>query len=98
MATDQNSRQSGLYASYHAPKESHAFSHRLPFLPVDFSIKEKTQYLSTLRLTVVEMQKDINVFLTAKMEEDKARMTAKETNVDDANEEAKYGEEFVEEG
>ena len=97
MATNEESRQLGLYASYLAVKESHNFSHPLPPLPPEFSTKEKTQYLSTLRSTVAEMQKEINVFLTTKMEEDNAQMAAKGTKVDDTMEEANYGEELVDE-
>ncbi|KAL9100573.1 MAG: hypothetical protein Q9163_004062 [Psora crenata] len=59
------------------------------------STEQKTQYLSALHKSVVQLQDDINVFLTAKMEEDKAMTVGKEGNVDEKNEEELYGEELV---
>ena len=97
MTTNESVQQSDLSAHYHAPKQAHTFSRPLPSLAADFSTMEKTQYLSTLRLAVVELQKEVNVFLTAKMEEDTAQMATKGTKVDDVKEEANYGEEVVEE-
>ena len=96
MAANDSSQQSTLHAAYQSPKESHAFSHSLPVLVQGFSTKDKTQYLSALRSAVVNMQKDVNVFLTAKMEEDKEQMTTGEAKVDDSKEEENYGEEVAE--
>lgn len=63
--------------------------------------KAKTAYLSELRSSVKDMQGEINVFLTTKMEEDKrnAAINGAATNGKgkDEVEEEKYGEEDVEE-
>ncbi|KAI9775512.1 MAG: hypothetical protein M1839_001053 [Geoglossum umbratile] len=65
---------------------------------------EKTAYLATLRLLVAKLQEDVNIFLTQKMDEDKATaatgivdMGKGKTEVDDEQEEENYGEEVVNE-
>lgn len=61
------------------------------------STSEKTAYLGELREHVSQMQDDINAFLTAKMEEDKAAEQAaghrKVKGIDEDKEEQMYGEE-----
>lgn len=97
-------------ASYSSSSGKQAFSHSLTTKasldkiyetdePASFS-KAKTNYLSELRTSVKQMQSEINVFLTAKMEQDKkALATNGQTNGKgkDEIEEEKYGEEDVEE-
>ena len=98
MAMNETSQPPILRADYHAPGESNSFSQPLPTLGRGFSTKDKTQYLSGLRASVIAMQKDINVFLTAKMDEDKAKAATEGAKVDDTKEEENYGEEVGEEG
>ena len=70
----------------------------------EFTTKEKTAYLSGLRSSVTAMQNEINVFLTQKMEEDKAAenngagasRSAQNGVIDETKEEELYGEELVE--
>ena len=44
----------------------------------------------------MQLQDDVNGFLTTKMEEDKALATSAGVKVDDKKEEENYGEEVVE--
>lgn len=53
-------------------------------------------YLSALRKSVVELQDEVNGFLTTKMEEDKALAASAGMKADDKVEEENYGEEKVE--
>jgi len=60
------------------------------------STADKTAYLSDLRAKVTQLQQDINTFLTAKMEEDRAADEAAgvaKTNAAEDKEEDMYGEE-----
>ena len=88
-----------LTAIYSAPSVKQTLSSSLPSLPAAQDIQQKTTYLSALRSSVTTMQNDINVFLTQKMEEDKASESGKDgvksTTQDDRAEEL-YGEEDVE--
>ena len=87
-----------LKADYSGSTATKTFAHDLPSASVSVqSTKQKTQYLSALRKSVVQLQSEINEFLTAKMEEDKALGAGKEGKVDDRKEEEMYGEEVVEE-
>ncbi|KAI9804646.1 MAG: hypothetical protein M1833_006721 [Piccolia ochrophora] len=66
----------------------------------DPSAGEKAAYLAELRAHVTKLQQELNVFLTEKMEEDKAA-AAKLGSVarfDEGKEEEGYGEEEEEEG
>ena len=84
-------------AEYTSPGFTHVFKQPLPQLPREPSTQEKTAYLSALRSSVVALQNDVNTFLTAKMEEDKALASARDLKVDEKKEEENYGEEVVEE-
>ncbi|KAK4507769.1 hypothetical protein PRZ48_001504 [Zasmidium cellare] len=75
MATTQ------LLANYKSPTSTQTISFELP--------PDKTAYLSALRAKAVEMQSEINTFLTQKMMEDKAVEAGKV----DQKEEENYGEE-----
>ena len=83
-----------LTATYTNPTTSQIFTHTLPSATVT-STREKTAYLAALRNSVVQLQEDVNVFLTAKMEEDKASAAKSGVKVDDKVEEENYGEEKV---
>ncbi|KAI1906470.1 hypothetical protein LOZ61_006655 [Ophidiomyces ophidiicola] len=54
----------------------------------------KTTYLSELRNSVVSLQAEINLYLTARMEEDKAQQL-KVGGKDESKDEENYGEEVV---
>ena len=84
-----------LKADYRSPASSKTFHHALPSLATS-STTEKTQYLSTLRKSVTQLQEEVNAFLTGKMEEDKALTAKAGIKVDDKKEEQNYGEEGVE--
>ena len=87
-----------LRADYISPTSTKAFVHPLPSASAStVSVKEKTAYLSGLRKSVVQLQDDINAFLTTKMEEDKALSSSVSTKGDDKKEEENYGEEGVDE-
>ena len=86
-----------LQANYASPTESHQFELPLPRLSQEPSTQDKTAYLSNLRSTVVNLQEEVNVFLTKKMEEDKTLALNGSGKVDERKEEENYGEEVVEE-
>ena len=85
-----------LKANYEAPASTKTFEHPLPS-PSISTAKEKTQYLSTLRESVVKLQDELNSFLTSKMEEDKISATSAGKKVNEQVEEENYGEETMDE-
>lgn len=85
-----------LKAEYTTTTSSKTFSHPLPSC-VTGSTKEKSAYLSALRASVVRLQDEVNVFLTVRMEEDKAMASLAGVKGDDRKEEENYGEEVVDE-
>lgn len=84
-----------LTATYTSPSATRTFTHALPRSSAK-TTAEKTEYLSTLRASVAELQDGINAFLTEKMEEDKALAASAGVKVDEKKEEEYYGEEKVE--
>lgn len=100
-----------LNASYNSPSASKSFDHPLSSTCPSAdaltagspeATKQKTAYLSELRKSTKDLQEEINVYLTQKMEEDKAAASAADTKskVDGTKEEKEeemYGEEDVEE-
>lgn len=90
-----------LRAVYNSPNDFKAFEKPLPSAaPID--TKSKVAFLSDLRASTKQLQDDVNTFLTAKMEDDKAANSSlpdgggiKKTNVRDEEEEEHYGEEKV---
>lgn len=84
-----------LTADYANPTTNKTFTHLLPPAS-NKSTKEKTMYLSALRKSVVQLQEEVNGFLTTKMEEDKALAASAGMKADDRAEEESYGEEKVE--
>lgn len=87
-----------LKAEYVSPGATQTFSHPLPSTSAAGSTEEKTSYLSALRTSIVKLQEEVNEFLTAKMEEDKAIAASNgaKAKVDEKKEEENYGEEVVE--
>lgn len=88
---------STLTAAYTSPTSTKAFTHTLPTSATSSaaSTEEKTRYLSALRKSVVQLQGEVNEFLTEKMEEDKKAAGEKGggATVDEKEEEENYGEE-----
>ena len=85
-----------LTAIYKGPESTKVFAHQLPSNSTS-STEEKTNYLSVLRKSVIQLQGEVNEHLTAKMEEDKSVQTATTKGVDDRKEEENYGEEVEDE-
>jgi len=85
---------------YSSPSGTQTFSYNIgSSQPVDTS--SKVTYLNELRSSTKKLQEDINVFLTAKMGEDKAQAaisgtSSKISKSRDEEEEENYGEETVE--
>lgn len=91
-----------LLATYQNTAENaspHVFKAALPTISRDIDTDQRIAYLEELRSSIIQLQSDINVFLTGKMEEDNAKAQSKGEKLvlDDAKEEANYGEEVVEE-
>lgn len=93
--TQSNPQPTSLKATYNAPTATKSFSYTLSSSASVSSTKEKTQYLSSLRTSVGQLQDDINEFLTGKMEEDKALAAGSGKKIDDKAEEENYGEEVA---
>ena len=88
--------ETSLQADYTSPTTTKTFTHPLPAVSKISNTKEKTNYLSALRQSVVKLQEELNGFLTTKMEEDKALAASAGMKVDDKAEEENYGEEKAE--
>ncbi|KAB8266747.1 Gon7 family-domain-containing protein [Aspergillus minisclerotigenes] len=105
MAAGTSSTQSNpLCAVYSAPQSTQTFEHSIssPLPSTDLSpenVQTKVAYLSELRKLVPNLQNDINVFLTERMEEDKklAEAQGRQLSEQERKEEENYGEEVVEE-
>ncbi|KNG86464.1 hypothetical protein ANOM_005060 [Aspergillus nomiae NRRL 13137] len=105
MAAGTSSTQSNpLRAVYSAPQLTQTFEHSTssPLPSTDLSaenVQIKVAYLSELRKLVPNLQNDINVFLTERMEEDKklAEAQGRQISEQERKEEENYGEEVVEE-
>lgn len=69
------------------------FTQTLPEIASVSSSEEKTHYLASLRSSTIQMQKDVNDFLTQKMEEDKTSTASQADRSKDEKEEENYGEE-----
>jgi len=85
-----------MTAAYTSPENTRDFSARLPQLPDDAkaqSVHEKTIYLSALRSGSMQIQADINAFLTERMEADKLGQGGGTGKAQDEKEEEMYGEE-----
>lgn len=105
MASSQSDALRAVYTSPQPEPQTQTFQRQLPSLPVSSesaspeSVKTKSTYLAELRQLVPQLQDEINVFLTERMEEDK--QAAEEQGAKqlerEAKEEENYGEENVEE-
>lgn len=108
MATSNNQNEvvkeiQTLSASYQSPTNDAFTSTHQITAPPSSSMADRTAYISDLRKATAALQEQINLQLTARMEEDKARgsestsgfATAK--GFDEAKEEDTYGEEVPEE-
>lgn len=81
-----------LRADYVSPDSSRSFDHPVAS-PFPSNTQEKVAYLADLKELVPKIQNDMNVFLTARMEEDKKSAGVSEK---EKKEEENYGEENVE--
>lgn len=79
-----------LKAVYTAPGATQTFQHAVPTSNAD-PLAANQAHLTALQSLVPQLQDQVNVFLTARMEEDKGKISEKE-----AKEEENYGEEVVE--
>ena len=83
-----------LSATYQSPTSTQSFSSKLPSLPKSHDVKAKTDYLSALRSGIVQMQTDVNAFLTQKMEEERSSDAIRDSSkVKEEKAEEMYGEE-----
>lgn len=85
-----------LSAVYSSPQSNHPFQHTIPIE----TNNPKQSHLASLQTLVPQLQDEINVFLTERMEEDKRTAEAqghKSVSEKEAQEEENYGEEVVEE-
>lgn len=85
-----------LTATYKAPGAFQTFAANLPSNPEAGNVKAKTAYLSSLRADIVQMQSDVNAFLTMKMDEGRAveAEKASASKTKEAQEEDMYGEDL----
>ena len=98
MSTSSSSSPSTtLKAEYATPTSSQNFSHPLPSCAAGSTTKEKSAYLSTLRVSIVRLQDEVNTFLTERMKEDKVLASLAGVKGDDRQEEENYGEEIADE-
>ncbi|KAJ5466689.1 hypothetical protein N7539_009418 [Penicillium diatomitis] len=84
-----------LKAVYAAPDSSKTLSHAIAVDTSKDSFAAKQSHLTILQALVPQLQEEINVFLTERMEEDKKAQGA--VSEKEAREEENYGEEVVEE-
>jgi hypothetical protein len=93
MASPEQPRN--VIVSYTSPSASQTFTQSLPNTPAEPSTAERTTYLYSLRSSIKQVQSDVNVFLTQKMEEDK--VAAGQAAANDEKDEEHYGEEVADE-
>lgn len=84
-----------LQAVYTAPDASRSFQHTVSVDTTQNPLTAKQSHLKTLQSLAPKLQEEINVYLTARMEEDKKAQGA--ISEKEAKEEENYGEEVVEE-
>lgn len=84
-----------LKASYHAPDTTKEFVRQLPSLTDNVGVEGKTAFLSTLRTEIGEIQGDVNVYLTQRMDDERAAHAVNgiKTKTKEEWEEERYGEE-----
>lgn len=91
-STAQFTMATPLQATYTAPDTSKTIQHEGPY--TDGTLAGKTTHLRALQSLVPKLQDEINVYLTARMEEDKKAQGP--LSEKEAKEEENYGEEVVE--
>ena len=91
MELSSNARLTAAYSS--AGSNGKFFTEELPRISQKSSTGQKTDYLATLRSSATQMQKNVNEFLTHKMEEDKANVGGQAEKTKEDEEEENYGEE-----
>lgn len=92
MASPSDKEQTEVTALYIGPSSTKTFAHTLPSSSTQ-NTKEKTEYLSALRKSVILLQAEVNEYLTARMEDDKATTGSSGQAVDEQKQEQNYGEE-----
>jgi hypothetical protein len=103
MAVTSDESAVKLTAEYTSPDGQHTFTYSVPTsTKSETTPQTTTDFLSDLRKSAVKMQKDVNQFLTQKMEEDKAASASdgaagNGSKVDEDKEEDFYGEEVEDE-
>lgn len=97
MAQDMaQDKASTVRADYASPQSTHVIQHSVGAPDEALTTESKVAYLNKLRFTVVQLQGQVNDFLTQKMEDDKAIASKIGAAVDDKKEEENYGEELAE--
>ena len=90
--------QSAVLTAEYANEVHHQkFEHQLGSIPLSLSTEDKSAYFASLHTSITKLQEEINAFLTAKMEEDKAQALNENKSINDKQEEENYGEEVVDE-
>lgn len=90
--------QQTISADYKSPTGgAHAFSYPQSAGLLNATSQDNARFFIDLRKGLLQMQADVNAFLTEKMEEDKTSAYAAAARVDEEKEEANYGEEVEEE-
>jgi len=101
MEDKTQTQDSMLCADYSAFAAAKNFQYAQVPLGGQPTPKETTAYIASLRNSLLEMQNDINAYLTQKMEEDKAAAATNGNGiadkVDEQKEEENYGEEVEDE-
>jgi len=101
MEDESQTQDSMLRADYSAFGATKDFQYPQVALGDQPAPKETTAYIASLRNSLLEMQNDINAYLTEKMEEDKAAAATNgigiANKVDEQKEEENYGEEVEDE-
>lgn len=93
--------KNGLQATYRSSETSETFQQEVPLLPSsgeELDVKRKTEYLAALRGSISSMQNEVNIFLTRKMEEEKAADSSARGKTKEEKEEENYGEEDPDDG
>lgn len=88
-------QQINLQAVYTAPDATQTFQQKIPVELNADPFAAKQAHLTALQKLVPQLQNEVNVFLTERMEEDKKAQGA--ISEKEAKEEENYGEEVMEE-
>lgn len=101
MVSNTQVRVPILRADYNAPGATKEFKFPQGKLLTQSTPGQTTAHIAALRSSVLQLQAEINTFLTQKMEEEKADASANgngtSKKIDEQKEEEHYGEEVEEE-